>query len=345
MKFTFSLGALLLTALPGLVRAVDPTDEYRDADEAQSAYLPNHNLSPDVVASSYFGLLWKKSYNANENFYAKPLTFTSSKGLNGNKQVVILVSQNNNIYIEDAKSAGTIPTIVKRYLGTPFTQADAGNCGDIQGNIGIIGTPAIDPNTEYMYFFSKGYRGSTSGLANGAYRAYAIDLNSPTLADVQGFPVLIDGSIADNDPSIYFNGGVQLQRPSVLLRNGNLYGAFGSSCDKFNYTGAIIGVSISSASVITYFSTEVSPWLPTGRLDLTQSSGQGGIWMGGAGISSDSNSRMFFVVGNGKGKQNSQGGTLSGKFPLSTLSESVVNLKIGADGKVALLVASHPIEF
>jgi len=144
--------------------------------------------------------------------------------------VVILASTANNIYIEDAKAAGTIPTIAKRFLQTPFTQADTGNCPDIPGSVGVIGTPAIDPVTEYMYFFAKGYRGAAQGLQNGVYHAYGIDLNSPTLADIPGFPVLIDGAIADNDPSIYFVGGSHNQRPSVILRNNVLYGAFGAVC-------------------------------------------------------------------------------------------------------------------
>jgi hypothetical protein len=36
-----------------------PTDEYRDADQLQSGYLPNHNMNPDVVNSVNFGQLWR----------------------------------------------------------------------------------------------------------------------------------------------------------------------------------------------------------------------------------------------------------------------------------------------
>jgi len=40
----FARQALLLLALPSFVFGVAPTDEYRDADEAQSSYLSNHNM-------------------------------------------------------------------------------------------------------------------------------------------------------------------------------------------------------------------------------------------------------------------------------------------------------------
>lgn len=48
------------------VAAVAPTDEYTDADPAQSGYLPNHNMDPAVVDSSQFGQLWKMPFNAQE---------------------------------------------------------------------------------------------------------------------------------------------------------------------------------------------------------------------------------------------------------------------------------------
>lgn len=78
------------------------------------------------------------------------------------------------------------------------------------------GTPIIDPSTNTAYFFSKGYKNGASngGVANGLfkggysiggfadyylgiYKFFAIDVQ--TLKDRPGFPVLIDGSSADND--------------------------------------------------------------------------------------------------------------------------------------------------
>lgn len=67
-------------------------------------------------------------------------------------------------------------------------------------------------------------------------------------------------------------------------------------CDKFNFTGAIIGVSVATKSVITYFSTEISPYLPQDYLTWNSSSGQGGIWMGGTGLSTDTGKRLFFTT-------------------------------------------------
>lgn len=48
------------------VTGQSPTDEYRDADPAQSGYLPNHNVDPAIVDGPSFGQLWKISFNAQE---------------------------------------------------------------------------------------------------------------------------------------------------------------------------------------------------------------------------------------------------------------------------------------
>ena len=70
---------------------------------------------------------------------------------------------------------------------------------------------------------------------------YALQL--PSLTDVTGFPVMIDGHAADNDPTRYFIGGTILQRPSLTTINGVIIAAFGGHCDMFNYTGMVAAVS------------------------------------------------------------------------------------------------------
>ena len=66
MRSFLSAAVALATAFFSGVVAVDPTDEYRDADVEQSGYLPNHNMDPAIVNSPQFGLLWKVPFNTNE---------------------------------------------------------------------------------------------------------------------------------------------------------------------------------------------------------------------------------------------------------------------------------------
>ena len=53
------LGASCIQRVVGMAA----TDSYMDADPAQSGYLDNHNMDPNVVASSAFGQLWKVPFN------------------------------------------------------------------------------------------------------------------------------------------------------------------------------------------------------------------------------------------------------------------------------------------
>jgi hypothetical protein len=131
--------------------------------------------------------------------------------LAGGPQLLFLASNQNWIRTLNAKTGAAINS---RQVATPFLQSDIG-CTDIPNYIGIIGTPTIDPATDIVYFFSKTYiqnyrSAGATGVYNGVYYFHGVNIN--TLADVFP-PVLIDGTVADNDPLKYFIGGVVLQRP------------------------------------------------------------------------------------------------------------------------------------
>ncbi len=131
----------------------------------------------------------------------------------------------------------------------------------------------------------------------GSYWFYAV--NVITLEDAPGFPVQIDGHFADNDPTRYFNGGVVLQRPSVVQLQGVVVGGFGGHCDQFNYTGLLVAVSKTPGVGITsMLAMESSPGAPTPQpLDLaTQNGGRAAIWQSGMGLVNDGD-RIFFVTG------------------------------------------------
>lgn len=78
---------------------------------------------------------------------------------------------------------------------------------------------------------------------------YAVRL--PTLQDVQGFPVSIDGHYANNDPTRYFVGGTLLQRPGLTSIGNSIVAGFGGHCDNFNYTGMLLTVSKTTGVGVT----------------------------------------------------------------------------------------------
>ncbi|KAH0175344.1 WSC domain-containing protein, partial [Aureobasidium melanogenum] len=325
----------------GYAAAVASTDSYRDADVAQTGYLPNHNMDPAVVDSAQFGQLWKVSFNAKEQFYAKPLVFTpAATGV----QILFLASSQNYIRILNAKTGAVLNT---RQVHPPFLQSDIG-CTDIPNTIGIIGTPVIDPTTEIAYFFSKTYipnyrvAGNT-GVPNGVYYFHGVYLD--TLQDVPGFPILIDGSVADNDVNDYFVGGVVLQRPSLVQVGNYVYGGFGGHCDLFNYTGLVVGIDVVNKNIASQWAVSVGPLVPhSGNLLQNGAGGEGGIWQSGVGLSTDG-SRLFLATGNGNADQNN-GVPATGRSGCQTLGESVVNLAIDTStGKLSTQDYFQPYDY
>lgn len=260
---------------------------------------------------------------------------------NGGSELVITASEMNIIRVFNGKTGAILN---QRTLQPPFSAQDS-NCGDIPDWIGVTGTPIIDPNTDIMYVFSKGYRdGTTSGTANGVYKMYAIRI--PSLEDVSGFPVLIDGTTADNDRARYFNGGVALQRPSLTELNGHIVAAFGSHCGRWNYTGYILSVSKTpGVGPVSMWATEAAPGAPSPQpLELAnERGGKAGIWQSGMGLPTIGNN-VYFVSGNGQGHANGNV-PASGRIPMSTLDECIVKMELSATGKFSLIDYFQPYDY
>ncbi|KAF4556435.1 WSC domain-containing protein 3 [Elsinoe fawcettii] len=299
-------------------------------------------MDPAVVDSAEFGLLWKYPFLDKEQFYAKPLTYTPT----GMNQIVFLASSQNWIRILDAKS-GTL--IKERQVNTPFLQSDIG-CTDIPNTIGITGTPVIDPNTDTAYFFAKTYipnlrlPGNT-GTYNGVYYFHAVDVR--TLEERPGYPILVDGSVSDNDDRKYFVGGTILQRASLIQLGSYVYGGFGGHCDLFNYTGTVVGVNVASGKIAANWVTMSGPNSNFGG-NWNQNGGGGlaGIWMAGMSLSTDSGSRLFFSTGNGAGQGENRGTPASGQSGLRTLGEAVISVGIDqSTGKLSLIDYFQPFDY
>lgn len=89
----------------------------------------------------------------------------------------------------------------------------------------------IDPDLGVWYFTAKTYAdqtGGTTGLLNGRYFVHAVDVN--TLDEMPGFPVPLEGLIANNNANRMFISGHQHQRPALVHTGGYIYAGFASHC-------------------------------------------------------------------------------------------------------------------
>src|SRR5262249_54094296 len=116
--------------------------------------------------------------------------------------------------------------------------------GDITPEVGVTGTPVIDPTTLTLYVVSK------SVISSGPtffQRLHAIDLTTGN--EKLSGPVTISASVpgtADGSTTVTFNPREENQRPGLALVNGAVYIAWASHEDKDPYHGWVIGYTASS---------------------------------------------------------------------------------------------------
>lgn len=95
--------------------------------------------------------------------------------------------------------------------------------------------------------------------------------------------------------------------------------------------------------IASLYAMEASPYAPPVVQDINlEQGGKAGIWMSGMAPATDG-SRIFVVTGNGGGHENKDTPS-SGRAPLSTLDECIINLGI-ANGKLSLQDYFEPYEY
>ncbi len=304
---------LVLSYVAALVTAQSPTDcLFESCDLLQSGYTDNHKLDPAIVGSPSWGTLWQfdTGKGNSEQFLAQPVVFTPP----GQKQVVIVASEANNVYVLDAVT-GTL--ISRKYLGAPFKAVDS-KCSDVTPFIGVTATPTIDPATSTVYITSKGYEdpsGATTGTERGRYRMWALDaftLAEKWVRDMENIPMA-------NNPSQVFRGGYHMGRAGLLLLNGVVYSSYAGHCDNFDYSGKIIGLSAATGETVTTWTAQAGPSASTG----------GGIWMAGGALASDG-ANIWFATGNAAGTSLGSFQQFGQNVP-QAIGQAVVKLGLGTN--------------
>jgi hypothetical protein len=244
-------------------------------------------LMPSNVHQSTFGKLF--TYTLDEQSFAQPL-YVSNVPFPGAGQhnAVYVCTENNTVYAFNADSKANAPFWQKTLMPSGATPVDGNKTGGIGGpitpNVGITGTPVIDGSTGTLYVVSV-----TQESSGQVHRLHALDITTGN--EKFGGPRLIQASVpgtgaGSSNGQIKFDPTLELQRSALTLVNGVVYIAWASYQDFGNYHGWIMGYDASTLQ-------QVSVW------NATPNGGQGGVWMSGAGISSDSGGNLYVVVGNG----------------------------------------------
>ncbi|HEX4514358.1 MAG TPA: hypothetical protein VH054_12500 [Polyangiaceae bacterium] len=189
------------------------------------------------------------------NVYAQVLFFQN--GPNG-KPVVIAATANDQL---TAMDADTGVVVWQKTFGTPAGATGAG-CGNV-APIGIIGTPAIDPQSRTIFFSAVTGTGSTIN----DHQIHAVSLDDGT--EKAGFPV--NASTASYQGT-KFSPTVQGERGAILYLNGVIYVPYGGHYgDCGSYHGWVVGVPFPAGSPITAYAASTAAnthaagiWAPGG---------------------------------------------------------------------------------
>jgi hypothetical protein len=255
-------------------------------------------LMPSNVTESTFGKLF--SVTVDGSVYAQPLYvpgLTMSDGLVHN--VLFVATEHDSVYAFDADSnSGTNAhplwhiTLLDAAHGassgaTTVPGSDPGGQGDIGPEIGITGSPAIDPSTNTLYVVGK-------TKESGAYFHRLHALNILTGAEQAHSPITINATVTgtgngSSGGKLTFSQLWENQRPALNFFNGHVYIGFGSHGDNGPWHGWIFA----------YDSTTLTQ---TAVLCLSPNGFGDAVWQSGAGMPIDTSvpgGRMFLATGNG----------------------------------------------
>ena len=297
----------------------------------QGANTNETTLSPANVNVSNFGKLF--SYSVDGHIYAQPLVATGvSIPGQGTHNVVYVATQHDSVYAFDADSNaganGGLLWHTNLGVSAATPNNDYGNrygpYHDINPEVGITGTPVIDPSSGTIYFdvFTHEntqyyHRLRALDIATGAERSYSPVLVS---ASVPGVGVGSSGGV------LAFNPIQHLQRSAMTLTHGILFLVFTGYADTDPYHGWVLAYEASTLRQLTNYVFNTSPnsttavWGPN--------AGECGIWMAGNGLCVDANTNLYFEIGNGPFNANAGGGTEYGD---SFVKLAVTNTFVVAD--------------
>ena len=300
----------------------------RDVDKLRTGLNPNETvLTPANVNSTKFGKLF--SYSIDGTADASPL-YVPNLNIPGRgfHNVVFVATEHDSVYALDADGTQTTPLWQDSFIDpangiTVVPPNDTGECCDISPEIGITGTPVIDPATSTLYVVVK-TKEVSGGNTNYFHRLHALDLT--TGAEKFGGPVNITATVNGNGAGssggqITFYSLHQNQRAALLLDNGVVYIAFGAHGDNSPYHGWIFGYNAGTLQQTMFFNTS-----PNDNGIRSTGGGQGsGVWQSGDGIATDATGNLYFVTGNGVFDVNSGGSDYGDSFMRLSTSGAVVD--------------------
>ena len=260
-------------------------DNARDGQNLNETVLTTANVN-----ATQFGKVF--SYSVDGQIYAQALYVPNVTVAGfGTLNVAYVVTENDSVYAFDADGVNKTPLWKTSLLnsGSTISSSELG-CGVINPNIGITGTPVIDPTTGTLYVVA-----GIKKNGSDTWQLHALDI--ATGLDKFGGPVTISATVN----GVPFDAKHGLQRGALLLANGTVYLPFGSHCDHRPYHGWLFAYNPTTLAQKDAFL-------------VTPNGGEGSFWNGGGGPSADSSGNLLATTANGTFDANTGGADYGDSF-------------------------------
>ncbi len=305
-RFGALVAAMVSIASTTAVAQVNVTTYHND-NSRTAQNVQETILTPANVNSTQFGKLFTLAMDG--AVFAQPL-YLANVGIGGGTHNVVYVgTEHDSVYAIDADT-GTV--YWQRSLipagGSTVNAATDLNCSDMSGDVGITGTPVIDPNTGTLYVVAK-------VKLNGVILQHLHALDVLTGADKFGGPKSIQASVPGNASDgngtmLTFNTRQENQRAALLLENGHVVIAWTSHCDNSPWHGWVMSYGATTLTQEAVYATSANGY-------------GNGIWMSGSGLAADTSGNIYFATGNGSWNSTDRGDSIlklgpptNGSFPL-----------------------------
>jgi hypothetical protein len=273
------------------------------------SYQLETTLTPTNVNLNTFGKLFTTQLDG--KVYAEPIYKFDVNITRGPHQgihnVVYVATEHDSLYAIDADNGQILwqDSFISPTAGiNPVPNSDVH--GAINPEVGITGTPVIDPTTNTIYLDAT-TKETATGKNHYVHRLWAVQLTDGS--NRFGSPVLVADTILNSDGTftyvsgptvngngngsingkLTFNAERQMQRPGLTLVNGTVYVGYGSYFDGNPYHGWILGFNHANANKLRLVAA----------FNATPNGFQGAFWQGGGRISADSAGNLYVQTGNG----------------------------------------------
>jgi hypothetical protein len=250
--------------------------------------LQEFALTSATVKTATFGKLFSRAVDG--QIYAQPLYVANLTIAGARHNVVFVATEHSSVYAFDADGRTASPFWKRSFINPAagITTISKPSNALISPEISISSTPVIDTSTGTIYVAV-----STSENGTIVHRLHALSLTTGT--EKFGGPIRIQGSVPGTYPALSVNGRVpfvprqHLQRPALLLLNGNVYIAYGSNGDQLPYNGWLFAYSAQGTGVLHQVAVFCT----------SPDQGASAIWQSGDGPAADTTGNIYFATGNG----------------------------------------------